>query len=75
MTVFAGETDADREVLILGGAGIGAEFGEVDIYGAVEEDGGMRRERGLTVDGKSDATFIIVPSMIKPSLCMVYPVA
>ena len=72
MTVVAGETDGDREVVIMGGGGIGAEFGEVDIYGDVE-DAGMRRECGLTVDGNSDATFIIFPSMIKPSLCMVYP--
>jgi len=45
----------------MGGGGIGAEVGEVDIYGDVEEDEEMRRECGLTVDGMSDATLRIFP--------------
>jgi len=71
MTVAAGDTDEEQEVVMMGG-GIGAEFGDVDIYGDVEEEeeGGMRRECGLTVDGMSDATFNIFPSMRKPSLCV-----
>jgi len=58
---------------IRGGGGMGAEFGDVDIYADVEEEeGGMRRECGLTVDGMSDATFILFPqSILGAKLCAI----
>ena len=54
---------------IFGGGGIGAEF--EDIYVDVEEEGGMRGECGLTVDGMSDATFIFPQSIVAAKLCAI----
>ena len=55
---------------IRGGGGIGAEF--EDIYVDVEEEEeGMRRECGLTVDGMSDATFIFPQSIVAAKLCAI----
>jgi hypothetical protein len=57
------------ENVVEGIGGIGAEF--EDIYVDVEEEEGMRRECGLTVDGMSDATFIFPQSIVAAKLCAI----